>query len=108
MSEDGHRDGGGRATVLDRESQKVEPPKMHHVIVLNDDFTPFDFVERTLCDVFRMSVAQAQQKAQEIHQTGKTICGRFSREIAESKARQVIDRARAEDHPLIAISEPAP
>ena len=106
MSEEGGR--GGGLTVLDREDQRVKPPKLYHVIVLNDDFTPFDFVERTLCEVFKLSTEQAQQRTIEIHTKGKTICGALPRDIAEAKARQVVDRAQVKEFPLMAVSEPAP
>lgn len=109
-------DEGGEA-VIDREKakekerQKVDPPKPYQVVMLNDDYTPFDFVEDTLMKYFPENIPTkevAQRKSFEIHTEGQTICGVYPREIAESKSAVVNDYCIENEHPLKTIIQKAP
>ncbi|MHB8920331.1 MAG: ATP-dependent Clp protease adapter ClpS [Halothiobacillus sp.] len=84
-----------------------EPP-MYHVILLNDDFTPMDFVVRVLVELFYLSTEQAERVMLEVHHKGRGLCGIFTREIAETRVAQVNQVARQNEHPLLCVMEPAP
>ncbi|MGC8697758.1 MAG: ATP-dependent Clp protease adapter ClpS [Halothiobacillus sp.] len=84
-----------------------EPP-MYQVILLNDDFTPMDFVVRILVELFYLSTEQAQRVMLEVHMNGRGLCGIFTREIAETRVAQVNQVARQNEHPLLCVMEPAP
>jgi ATP-dependent Clp protease adaptor protein ClpS len=81
---------------------RTEKPKPWQVVILNDDYTPMDFVTGVLQQVFNLNGAVAWNKMMEIHRKGQTVCGPFTAEIAESKATEVMDRATREGHPLLA------
>lgn len=97
--------------VLERQKEKLSEPPMYKVVMHNDDYTPFEFVISVLVDIFRMSEEKATNIAVQIHHQGKGICGVFAKDIAEFKQQKVMDRARAEEHPLQCTIEsegPAP
>lgn len=81
-------------------------PRLHKVILLNDDFTPRDFVVKVLGAVFRMTPAQAQGVMLTAHRRGVCVVGVFTREIAETKADQATDMGRREGHPLTFTTAP--
>ena len=81
---------------------------MYQVILLNDDFTPMDFVVRILVELFYLSTEQAERVMLEVHHKGRGVCGLFTREIAETRVAQVNQVARQNDHPLLCVMEPAP
>lgn len=81
-------------------------PRLHKVILLNDDFTPRDFVVKVLGTVFRMTPAQAQGVMLTAHRRGVCVVGVFTREIAETKADQATDMGRREGHPLTFTTAP--
>ena len=86
-------------------SETVEPPKQYAVILLNDDFTPMDFVVHVLQDIFYMSDTLAESIMLKIHHTGRGVCGVFSWDIAQTKKAQVDDAASQAKHPLRCIVE---
>ncbi|MEW6691763.1 MAG: ATP-dependent Clp protease adapter ClpS [Pseudomonadota bacterium] len=86
--------------------EAVRPPPMYQVVLLNDDFTPMEFVVALLERVFRMSHARAMQVMLDVHQKGRAICGVYTREVAETKVSLVIELARDNDHPLQCVAEP--
>jgi ATP-dependent Clp protease adaptor protein ClpS len=86
----------------------VAEPPMYQVILLNDDFTPMDFVIRILVELFYLSTEQAERVMLEVHHKGRGICGVFTREIAETRVAQVNQVARQNEHPLLCVMEPAP
>ncbi len=105
MSEDqnngqGNGQGNGKTDVLTKTRPKTKKPAMYKVLMLNDDYTPMDFVVHTLLSFFQKSEEEAVQIMLNVHQTGVGLCGVYSFEIAESKVVQVIDYARRNDHPL--------
>ncbi len=85
---------------------KLKKPRMYHVVLLNDDYTPMDFVVVTLMKLFGMHAEQAQRIMIEVHHCGRGICGTFTREIAEMKVSDVQERARQFQHPLQCEMEP--
>ena len=98
--------GGDDAVVLERRAQRTEPPKMYQVVLLNDDFTPMEFVVLVIQEFFNKDRETATQIMLKIHLQGKGVCGVFSRDVAATKVDQVMDAARQAGHPLQCISEP--
>lgn len=98
--------GGGDAVVLERKSQRVEPPKMYQVVLLNDDFTPMEFVVLVLQEYFNKDRETATQIMLKIHLEGRGVCGVFTRDLATTKVEQVLQAARHHGHPLQCLSEP--
>jgi len=86
---------------------EVKQPPLYRVVLLNDDYTPMEFVVEVLQGFFRMDREQATQVMLHVHTRGKGVCGVFSRDIAETKVDQVNDYAREHDHPLMCTMEPA-
>ncbi len=80
---------------------EVSPPSRYKVIMLNDDYTPMEFVVEILEKFFHMSSEQATQVMLTVHYKGRATCGVFSRDIAETKVVQVIRYARENQHPLL-------
>lgn len=79
---------------------KTKRPPLFKVVLLNDDFTPMDFVVFILKDIFRRSHEEAISTMMEIHHKGAGICGVFTRDVAETKAELVITLARRNEYPL--------
>lgn len=96
----------GGSVVLERVPQKVKPPKMHQVVMLNDDFTPMEFVVVVLQEFFAKDRETATQIMLKIHLDGRGVCGVYTRDIAASKVDQVMGVAREAGHPLQCVSEP--
>jgi ATP-dependent Clp protease adaptor protein ClpS len=99
--EDG--DGMGNAPgvgVATRTRPKTQKPSLYKVLMLNDDYTPMEFVVHTLQRFFRMSIEDATRVMLHVHQRGVGVCGIFTYEVAETKVNQVIDFAREHQHPL--------
>lgn len=84
----------------------VKKPRKFKVILLNDDYTPMDFVVEVLEQFFSLNVVMATQVMLQVHFLGKGICGTYTRDIAETKVAQVNDYARSKEHPLLCIMEP--
>ena len=87
-------------SVLTRTKEKVERPPLYKVLILNDDYTPMEFVVVILQDVFAMKREQAISLMLDIHHQGVGVAGVFTHEIAETKASQVTSIARKYEHPL--------
>lgn len=92
--------------VLERRAQKTEPPQMYQVAMLNDDFTPMEFVVMVIQEFFSKDREAATQIMLKIHLDGKGICGVYSRDVAATKVDQVLDAAKQSGHPLQCVSEP--
>lgn len=90
-----------------RQSQrnKIVPPKRYAVFLLNDDYTTMDFVVAILMDVFSLPESQATTIMLQIHHQGKGLCGEYSRDIAETKQQQVLNRASEAGFPLLCTVE---
>ena len=96
-----------KTSELLREDVKVtlKEPSMYKVVMHNDDFTPMEFVVAVLELFFHMERAIATKIMHEIHMTGKAICGIYSKDIAVTKADQVVEHARKHEHPLLCSIE---
>lgn len=92
-------------TALARQASKVEPPAMWRVILLNDDFTPMDFVVAVLQGFFALDSERATQIMLQVHTEGRGICGVFPKDVAATKVSEVTRFARQHQHPLQCIME---
>jgi ATP-dependent Clp protease adaptor protein ClpS len=99
------RDDGG-SVVLERVTQRTKPPQMFQVLMLNDDFTPMEFVVMVLQEFFSKDREAATQIMLQIHLDGKGVCGVYSKDVAATKVDQVMDAARKSGHPLQCVAEP--
>ena len=97
----------GGVVVLERRTKKVKPPHLYQVVMLNDDYTPMEFVVSVIQEFFGKDRETATQIMLKIHIDGKAVCGVYSRDIATTKVDQVMDAAAQAGHPLQCVSEPA-
>jgi ATP-dependent Clp protease adaptor protein ClpS len=110
MAEDGDDDTNPRdpsVGLATRTRTRTKKPTPYRVLMLNDDYTPMEFVVLVLQRFFRMSMEEATQVMLHVHQRGVGVCGVFSYEVAETKVSQVIDFARQNQHPLQCTLEKA-
>ncbi len=91
--------------VLEAEKSKLKPPPMFKVILLNDDFTPMDFVVAVLQTFFSMNREQAMQIMLQVHMDGAGVCGVYPNDVAVTKVEQVVTFARQHQHPLRCVME---
>jgi ATP-dependent Clp protease adaptor protein ClpS len=99
--------GGAGAAVITRTRTENKRPKLYRVLLLNDDYTPMEFVVMSLKRFFSMDLEQATRVMLHVHQKGVGVCGIFPYEIAETKVNQVMDFARENQHPLQCTLEKA-
>ncbi len=100
-------DPGTGLGVATRTRTRTKKPTPYRVLMLNDDYTPMEFVVLCLQRYFRMTIEQATQVMLHVHQKGVGVCGTFSYEVAETKVGQVMDFAREHQHPLQCTLEKA-
>lgn len=93
--------GGSEREAQVLEERELKPPPLYRVILLNDDYTPMEFVVEVLRRFFGMNIETATRVMLKVHTEGKGVCGVYPREIAETKAVQVNEFARASEHPLL-------
>lgn len=98
--DDRRDDGDGNTGVIVETRPKIKKPSMYKVLLLNDDFTPMEFVVHVLERFFAMTTEQATEVMLSVHRRGVGICGVFPYEVAETKVTQVMDFARQHQHPL--------
>ena len=103
---DGEDEGTGLG-VATRTRTRTKKPSLYKVLLLNDDYTPMEFVVLVLQRFFRMTMEDATRVMLHVHQKGVGVCGVFTYEVAESKVAQVIDFARENQHPLQCTLEKA-
>jgi ATP-dependent Clp protease adaptor protein ClpS len=94
------RNNNGAADTLVKPKPKTKKPNMYKVILLNDDYTPMEFVIQVLQDFFSKSPDEATEIMLHVHRRGVGVCGIFTYEIAETKVMQVMDYARGKEQPL--------
>ncbi|SEQ84437.1 ATP-dependent Clp protease adaptor protein ClpS [Nitrosomonas sp. Nm51] len=93
-------------TVINTKGEnEIKVPPMYKILLLNDDFTPMDFVVEVLRLFFSMDLEQATQVMLEIHTEGAAVCGVYPSDIASTKVNQVIEFARSNQHPLRCVME---
>ena len=111
MIEDPDGDEGGvgdiETGVATRTRPRTKKPSNYKVLMLNDDYTPMEFVVLVLQRFFTMSIEDATRVMLQVHQQGIAVCGVFTYEVAETKVSQVIDFARENQHPLQCTLEKA-
>ena len=96
----------GGSVVLERRTQKVKPPQMYEVVMLNDDYTPMEFVVVVIQEFFGKDLEAATRIMLMIHMDGKGVCGVYSKDVAATKVDQVMDAAAKAGHPLQCVSQP--
>ncbi len=92
-------------SVLEAERTKTKPPPLFKVLLLNDDYTPMDFVIVVLQKFFGMSREQATRIMLKVHKEGAGVCGVFPRDVAATKVELVTGYAREHQHPLACVME---
>ena len=92
-------------TVLEAESTKLQPPRLYKVLLLNDDYTPMDFVVIVLQKFFALDREHATRVMLQVHREGAGVCGVFPRDVAATKVEQVSSYARQHQHPLACVME---
>lgn len=100
-----HEHAHGLAVQEASPETKIERPPLYQVVLLNDDFTPMDFVIVVLETFFNMERERATQVMLHVHTRGKGVCGVFTREVAETKVTQVNEFSRSHQHPLLCTME---
>ncbi|MBT0726975.1 ATP-dependent Clp protease adapter ClpS [Rosenbergiella australiborealis] len=92
--------------LLDHDiNEALRPPSMYKVVLLNDDYTPMEFVIDVLQKFFSLDIERATQLMLTVHYEGKAICGIFTAEVAETKVMQVNRYAKENEHPLLCMLE---
>ena len=102
MSErkEGGADTGVRSAVITQTKPKTQKPAMYRVLLLNDDYTPMEFVVHVLERFFNKQNEEANRIMMHVHQKGVGICGVYTYEVAETKVAQVMNFSRQHQHPL--------
>ena len=100
---DVHKDGFDLA--VEEARPKIKQPPLYRVVLINDDYTPMEFVVDILESVFGMERTRATQVMLEVHTKGKGVCGVYNFEIAETKVAQVMSIAKQHQHPLLCTME---
>jgi ATP-dependent Clp protease adaptor protein ClpS len=94
-----------RGLVAEEAEPKLKQPPLYQVVLLNDDYTPMEFVVDVLESIFSMDRTTATRVMLEVHTRGKGVCGVYTYEIAETKVAQVTTYARQHQHPLLCTME---
>ena len=92
-------------SILEAKRSKLAPPPLYTVVLLNDDFTPMDFVVLVLQKFFSMDRERAMQIMLKVHMEGRGVCGVYPRDVAATKVEQVTAFARENQHPLACVME---
>jgi ATP-dependent Clp protease adaptor protein ClpS len=100
-------DDGQGAVVAERQTAKTQPPPMFQVVLLNDDFTPMEFVVMVLQEYFKRDLETATQIMLKVHKEGRGVCGVYTKDVAATKVELVLTAARRGGHPLQCIMEAA-
>lgn len=100
-SDEEHHDGRGGSIATEKAKPELKRPPMYRVVLMNDDYTPMDFVVEVLMIFFNMNQEKATQVMLSVHTQGKGVCGVFTKDVAETKAAQVNQYSRENKHPLL-------
>jgi ATP-dependent Clp protease adaptor protein ClpS len=100
-------DQGQGAVVAERQASKTEPPRMYQVVLLNDDYTPMEFVVLVLQEYFQRDLETSTLIMLKIHHEGRGVCGVYTKDVAATKVELVLAAARRAGHPLQCIMEAA-
>ncbi|MGD8379363.1 MAG: ATP-dependent Clp protease adapter ClpS [Gammaproteobacteria bacterium] len=107
MSQDPSNNPNGHDLAVEEAKPRIKRPPLYRVVLLNDDYTPMEFVVEVLQRFFRMDRNKATQIMLHVHTRGKGVCGVYTYEIAETKVAQVNDYSRENQHPLLCTMEEA-
>ena len=107
MTDELTKRGDGDGLAVQEAKPKLKPPPLYKVVLINDDYTPMEFVVEVLETFFVMSREQATQVMLHVHTRGKGVCGVYTREIAETKVAQVNEFSQRHQHPLLCTLEEA-
>lgn len=107
MASEHEPNGGEGDLAVERARPKLKRPPLYKVLLLNDDYTPMEFVVHVLETFFGMNREKATQVMLHVHTRGMGVCGVFSKDVAETKVAQVNDHSRANQHPLLCTLEEA-
>lgn len=99
---------GQTTAVVEAVKPALKRPRRYQVVILNDDYTPMEFVIEVLERFFSLDGEQATRLMLQVHHQGKAAIGNYSRDVAETKAALVVDYARQHEHPLLCQAEPMP
>ena len=100
-------DNGQGAVVAERKAQRTKPPRMYQVLLLNDDYTPMEFVVMVLQQYFQRDLETATLIMLKIHHEGRAVCGVYPKDVAATKVELVVAAARRVGHPLQCTMEAA-
>jgi ATP-dependent Clp protease adaptor protein ClpS len=100
-------DNGQGAAVAERKAQRTKPPRMYQVLMLNDDYTPMEFVVMVLQQYFQRDLETATLIMLKIHHEGRAVCGVYPKDVAATKVELVVAAARRVGHPLQCTMEAA-
>lgn len=92
--------------VVEKQPARTAPPPMYQVVLLNDDYTPMEFVVKVLQKFFGKNQEEATRIMLQVHHEGRGVCGVYPRDVAATRIAQVAQHARARQHPLQCIMEP--
>ncbi|MFN7723647.1 MAG: ATP-dependent Clp protease adapter ClpS [Rubrivivax sp.] len=101
------RDEGQGTVVAERQRARLKPPSLYQVVLLNDDYTPMEFVVMVLQHYFQRDLETATQIMLKIHHEGRGVCGVYPKDVAATKVELVLAAARRDGHPLQCIMEAA-
>ena len=101
------RRGDNGAVVVERKTARTKPPQMYQVVLLNDDYTPMEFVVMVLQQYFKLDLESSTLIMLKIHHEGRGVCGVFTKDVAATKVELVSAAARRAGHPLQCIMEAA-
>ncbi len=101
------RDAGDGAVVVERKTARTQPPGLYQVVMLNDDYTPMEFVVMMLQQYFQHDSDTATLIMLKIHHEGRGVCGVYTKDVAATKVELVLAAARRDGHPLQCIMEAA-
>jgi ATP-dependent Clp protease adaptor protein ClpS len=107
MSDQKQKSGLDESVAVEESRPELKPPHRFKVVLMNDDYTPMEFVVEVLENFFGMDREKATRVMLHVHTRGKGVCGVFSRDVAETKVAQVNEYARHHQHPLLCAMEEA-
>lgn len=107
MSDQKQKSGLDESVAVDESRPELKTPRRFKVVLMNDDYTPMEFVVEVLENFFGMDREKATRVMLHVHTRGKGVCGVFSRDVAETKVAQVNEYARHHQHPLLCAMEEA-
>jgi ATP-dependent Clp protease adaptor protein ClpS len=102
-----HSNGDDQGLAVQEQKPKLKKPPLYKVILLNDDYTPMEFVVQVLEHFFQMNREKATQVMLHVHTRGMGVCGVFGKDVAETKVALVNDFSRSHQHPLLCTMEEA-